>query len=72
MDSSSEDGGELLLKKPELQQVNKDGPKAQLFVADDAFYFAVLMLLGAAWVALLWERWVPCEILRLIGALKWF
>lgn len=45
--SSSEDGGELLLKKPELQQVNKEGPKVQIFVPD-TFYFAVLMLLGAA------------------------
>lgn len=61
---SSEDGGELLLKKPELQQVNKKGPKVQFFVAD-TFYFAVLMLLGAAQAPLPWVRWVPCRIPRL-------
>lgn len=36
-----------------LQQVNKEGPKAQIIVAD-TFYFAVLMLLGAVCVPLLW------------------
>ena len=46
-------GGELLLKKPELQQVNKEGQKVQIFVPD-TFYFAVLMLLRAAWAPLPW------------------
>lgn len=48
-----EAGGELPLKKPELQQVNKEKLKGQIFVAD-TFYFAVLMLLGTAWPPLPW------------------
>lgn len=51
--SSSEGDGELLLKKPELQQVSKEGTKVQIFVAD-TFYFTVLMLLGTAWAPLPW------------------
>lgn len=69
--SSSEDAGELLLKKPELQQVNKEGPKVQIFVAD-TFYFAVLMLLGTARALLPWAGWVSCRIPHLIGVLNWF
>lgn len=69
--SSSEDGGEVLLKKPELQQIDKEGPKVQIFVPD-TFYFAVLMLLGAACVPLPWAGRVPCRIPHFIEALKWF
>lgn len=70
-DPSKLDWGELLLKKPELQQVDKEGPKVQIFVPD-TFYFVVLVLLGAVWAPLPWVGQVSCRIPHFIGALKWF
>lgn len=69
--SKAEDGVELPLKKPELELLDKQDQKAPTFTAE-AFFFTVLMLLGAAQVPLPQMGQAPSRIPHLRGALRWF
>lgn len=69
--SKAEDGVELLLKKPKFELIDKEGQNAPTFTAE-AFFFTVLMLLGAAQVPLPQMGRAPCRIPHLRGALRWF
>lgn len=69
--SKAEDGVELLLKKPKFELLDKEGQKAPTFTAE-AFFFTVLMLLGAAHVPLPQMGRALSRIPHLRGALRWF